>query len=306
MIDHLNRRRILALIFSLFGLSSPQPSMAQDKSGLETIEVVASFSILADLARAVGGDRIHVTSLVPAGADAHVFQPVPQDAQRIAMAKAVFINGLGFEGWMERLIKAAGGKPRLISVSQGIQPLKSSETGKHGLDPHAWHDVANAKAYAAAIRDGLIVIDPAGKSTYEERCRSYLQQLDQLDSEIRALLADIPPARRMVITSHDAFGYYARAYAITMIAPQGVSTETEASAKDIARVIKQIRIQKIPGVLLENVSDPRLLEQIARETGAKIGGKLYSDALSLETGPASTYIDLMRHNTKIFKDTMMP
>jgi zinc/manganese transport system substrate-binding protein len=270
------------------------------------IEVVASFSILADLTQAIGGERLSVTSLVPREADAHVFQPAPQDAKRIAAARAVIINGLGFEGWMERLIKAAGGKAMVITASQAIKPLKSQDAHGHGLDPHAWHDVANAKAYVIAIRDGLSRIDPEGKNDYESRSAELIRALDQLDADIRQSLADIPPARRVVVTSHDAFGYFARAYGIRLLAPQGVSTETEASAKDIARVIKQIRAEKIPAVILENVSDPRLLDQISRETGAKLGGKLYSDALSLETGPASTYIALMRHNSKVFREAMMP
>ncbi len=292
---------LLRLLCLLTALSPLAAAKAQDK-----IEVVASFSILADITRQIGGERLNVRTLVPPEADAHVFQPAPQDAKRIAQARAVIINGLGFEGWMERLIKAAGGKPRIIEASKTIQPLKSSDPHLHGLDPHAWNDIANIKIYVAAIRDGLIAIDPAGDSLYRQRAQAYLAQLDLLDTEIRTSLADIPPARRIVVTSHDAFGYYARAYAISMLAPQGVSTETEASAKDIAKVIKQIRAQSIPAVILENVSDPRLLEQIARETGAKIGGKLYSDSLSLETGSASTYIDLMRHNTKTLKDAMMP
>ncbi len=270
------------------------------------IEVVASFSILADITQQIGGERLHVSTLVAREADAHVFQPAPQDAKRIAQANAVIINGLGFEGWMERLIKAAGGKPRIILASKTMQPLKSSDPHLKGLDPHAWHDVAIVKSYVTTIRDGLIEIDPDGQAHYNQRAQAYLLQLDQLDAEIRASLAVIPAARRMIVTSHDAFGYFARAYAIRMLAPQGVSTETEASARDIAKVIKQIRAQSIPAVILENVSDPRLLEQIAKETGAKIGGKLYSDSLSLETGPASTYIDLMRHNTKTLKDAMMP
>jgi zinc/manganese transport system substrate-binding protein len=292
---------LLRLLVVLIAVSPLTAAKAQDR-----IEVVASFSILADITRQIGGERLHVSTLVPPEADAHVFQPAPQDAKRIARARAVIINGLGFEGWMERLIKAAGGKPRIILASQNIQPLKTSDPHLHGLDPHAWHDVATVKSYVATIRDGLIAMDPDGQSHYQQRAQAYLAQLDQLDAEIRTSLADIPPARRVIVTSHDAFGYYARAYGIRMLAPQGVSTETEASARDIAKVITQIRAQSIPAVILENVSDPRLLEQIAKETGGKIGGKLYSDSLSLETGPASTYIDLMRYNTKTLKDAMMP
>ncbi len=292
---------VLRLLCMLIALCPLAAAKAQSK-----IEVVASFSILADITAQIGGERVHVSTLVPREADAHVFQPAPQDARRIARAGAVIINGLGFEGWMERLIKAAGGNPRIIMASQTIVPLKSTDPHLRGLDPHAWHDVATVKSYVATIRDGLSAMDPDGQSLYRQRAQAYLLQLDQLDAEIRASLGDIPPARRIIVTSHDAFGYYARAYGIRMLAPQGVSTETEASAKDIAKVIKQIRAQSIPAVILENVSDPRLLEQIARETGAKIGGKLYSDSLSLETGSASTYIDLMRHNTRTLKDAMMP
>jgi zinc/manganese transport system substrate-binding protein len=290
--------RLLCMLIALFPLAVAK---AQSK-----IEVVASFSILADITAHIGGERVHVSTLVPREADAHVFQPAPQDARRIARAGAVIINGLGFEGWMERLIKAAGGNPRIILASQTTVPLKSTDPHLRGLDPHAWHDVATVKSYVATIRDGLSAMDPDGQPLYQQRAQAYLLQLDQLDAEIRASLAEIPPAQRIIVTSHDAFGYYARAYGIRMLAPQGVSTETEASAKDIAKVIKQIRAQSIPAVILENVSDPRLLEQIARETGAKIGGKLYSDSLSLESGPAATYIELMRHNTRILKNAMMP
>jgi zinc/manganese transport system substrate-binding protein len=169
----------------------------------------------------------------------------------------------------------------------------------HGaLDPHAWQSVGNVKLYVANIRDGLIAADPAGKADYEANAAAYLAKLDALDREVKAAVAAIPRDRRKIITSHDAFGYFEKAYGVSFIAPQGVSTEAEASAKDVARIIQQIRRDKIPAVFLENVSDPRLIERIAKESGAKVGGRLYSDALSGEGGPAGTYIDMMRHNIR--------
>jgi zinc/manganese transport system substrate-binding protein len=219
----------------------------------------------------------------------------------VADAKLVFVNGLGFEGWLERLVKASGTKAPVIVATKGIKPReRAGERGHdHGrADPHAWQSVANAKIYVTNIRDALIAADPAGKATYEANAATYLARLDALEREVREVIAKIPADRRKVITSHDAFGYFEAAYGIAFIAPQGVSTEAEASARDVAAIIAQIRKQKIAAVFLENVTDPRLVEQIARETGAKIGGTLYSDALTDDKGDATTYIDLIRHNLK--------
>ena len=267
----------------------------------ETLNVVASFSIIADMAQKVGGPRITVTSLIPRATDPHVFQPSPNDARLLQSAQIIFVNGLGLEGSVERLIASTGQSKIRVVLSTKIKPLRLVENGHdHGLDPHAWHDVANAKLYVEAIRDALISADPQGRNDYLTRSQNYLNELTALETDIEQGLAGIPPERRMIVTNHDAFGYFARAYQITMIAPQGVSTETEPSARDIARVIKQIRDKKIPAVFLENVTDPRLMNQISHETGAKIGNPLFTDSLSVENGPAPTYIDMMRANLASF------
>ena len=271
------------------------------------VPVVASFSILGDIVQEIGGERVTVSTLVGANADAHVFQPAPQDAKRVADAKLVVTNGLGFEGWIDRLIKASGRKPMVVVASKGISAIESKDDHGHGgLDPHAWQDVANVKRYATTIAAALAKIDPEGATDYAQREAAYQAKLDALEAEIKASIAAIPVERRKLITSHDAFGYFAKAYGVSVIAPQGVSTETEASAKDVAKIIRQIKAEKIPAMFLENVTDPRLIEQIARETGIKIGGKLYSDALSAQDGLAGSYIAMMENNIREMKKALLP
>jgi len=288
----LNRRSILLGLAA--GVALPLPAFAQEK-----LPVVASFSILGDFVREIGGERVSVTQLVGPDGDAHVYSPTPADAKTVAGAKLVVVNGLKFEGWLTRLVKSSGTKATVATASTGITPLKMADDHGHGHggeDPHAWQSVANAKLYVGNVRDALIAADPAGKVAYEANAAAYLAKLGALEAEIKATVARIPADRRKAITSHDAFGYFAKAYGIEFIAPQGVSTEAEASAKDVGRIIRQIKAQKVPAVFLENITNPRLAEQIARESGAKIGGRLYSDALSAESGPARTYIAMMKHN----------
>ena len=267
------------------------------------VKVVATFSILADLAKQVGGGRIEVSSLVGPNGDAHVYQASPADGRKIAEASVVIRNGLGLEGWFERFIAATGAKPRIVVVGEHV---KAFAEGKGKFDPHAWQDVANVKAYVMDIRDGLIAADPAGKASYEANAASYLEKLTALDADVRAAIASIPAGRRRIITTHDAFGYFGRAYGLTFLAPKGVSTDAEPTAKDVAAIIRQIRTEKVPAVFLENVSDPRLIQRIAKETGAKMGGTLYSDALSEPSGPAGTYIDMMRNNIREFTAALRP
>src|SRR3954470_15507926 len=278
----------------LFGLvllasGAASPLHAQDRLG-----VVASFSILGDFVRNVGGDRVRVTTLVGPEADVHVYSPAPADARKIADAKLLVINGLGLEGWLPRLLQASGSKAPIIAASNGIAPIKA------GLDadPHAWQSVANARIYVANIRDALVAADPSGAEVFRSRAQSYLAKLDALDREVHEAIGKIPPSRRKVISTHDAFGYFASAYGVEFIAPVGVSTESEASARDIAAIIRQIKNEKIPAVFLENISDPRLIRRIAVESGARIGGTLYSDSLTDEKGDAPTYIDIVRHNIR--------
>ena len=263
----------------------------------EPLNVVASFSILGDFVRSVGGDRVSVATLVGPNGDAHVYTPAPADAKKIADAKLVIVNGLGMEGWLPRLVKSAGSKAAIITATSGIAPRKLGSDA----DPHAWQSVANAKVYVANIRDALAAADPAGAGAYRANTQNYLAKLDALEREIGAAVAQIPQDRRKVISTHDAFGYLASAYGIEFVAPLGVSTESEASARDIARIITQIRSQKIPAVFLENISDSRLIRRISAETGARVGGTLYSDSLTNEKGDAPTYIDMVRHNIKTLK-----
>jgi zinc/manganese transport system substrate-binding protein len=286
---------ICSILAGLFVLAvTPHMSAAH----AEGIPVVATFSILGDLVKNVGGDRVDVTTLVAPNGDAHVYEPTPADANKVAAAKVVIVNGLGFEGWMTRLIKASGTKAPSVVASKGVKSRKMEEEGHQVTDPHAWQSIANAKIYVANIRDGLAAADPAGKSVYEANAKAYLTKLDSLESEVKDTIGKIPANRRRIITSHDAFGYFGAAYGMEFIAPAGVSTESAVSAKDVAKIIAQIKKQKIPAVFMENITDPRMMEQIAKESGAKVGGSLFSDALSDEKGPAPSYIEMMRNNIR--------
>jgi zinc/manganese transport system substrate-binding protein len=295
----LTRRAALAAGLAL--LASPLPAAAQ---GAGPVKAVATFSILGDLVRQVGGERVEVTTLVGPNGDAHVYSPTPADGRRLADARVIFTNGLNFEGWIDRLIKSSGAKAPRVEASRGVKPLEEREHGHghgHGSpDPHAWQSIGNAKIYVANIRDALIAADPEGKAAYETQAAAYLARLDEVEAQAKSLAARIPPERRKIITSHDAFRYFEAAYGIDFVSPQGVSTDAEASAKDVGRIIQQIRREKIAAVFVENVSDARLMERIAKETGARIGERVYSDALSEPGGPAGTYIDMMQHNIRAF------
>lgn len=288
----------LAFVFTLAG-----PVCAADAK----LRAVATFSILGDLVAQVGGDRVAVTTLVQPNADAHGYTPAPSDARTLADARLVVVNGLGLEGWIDRLIKASGTKAPVVVASTGVKAIEA-EVDDHGhghahghhADPHAWQNVANAKVYVSNIRDALARIDPDHAATYAENAKAYLATLDALDGEVRTAISAIPKARRRVITTHDAFGYFTAAYGMAFIAPQGVSTDSEASPRDVGRIIRQIRQETIPAVFLENIADPRLMQQIARESGAAIGGKVFSDALSGPDGPAPTYVAMMRNNLAAF------
>ena len=274
-------------LFALLLIASPLQAA-------ERLNVVASFSILGDFVRNVGGDRVSVTTLVGADSDVHVYTPAPSDAKRIADAKFVVVNGLGLEGWLPRLVQSSGSKATIVTASAGIAPLKLGSAA----DPHAWQSVPNAKVYVTDIANALAAADPDDAEFFRAQAKAYLEKLETLDREVREAVAKIPPDRRKVISTHDAFGYFAAEYGIRFIAPLGVSTETEPSARDIAAIIGQIKAARIPAVFLENISDDRLIRRIAAETGAKVGGTLISDGLTGEKGPAPTYIDMVRHNIK--------
>lgn len=282
----------------------------------EKIKIVTSFSILADIIQNIGGDRVSVESLVAAGEDAHAFNPTPTDVTKLARADLVVINGLGFEGWIERLITSTQKLPKIIVASDGIAPLNAEEDKhnhdhSHGhdhgeLDPHAWQDVANVRTYAKNIATALASLDPNNKAVYDANLGQYDLKLLQLDTDIRTAVSEIPESRRKLVTTHDAFGYFEKAYGIEMIAALGVANEAQPSAKEIARIIRQIREEAVPAIFLESMIDPRLARRLSTESNVKIGGTLYSDALSEKNGPAGTYIAMMEANIRELKRALAP
>lgn len=301
---HTSPRR--SFIAAAIGIAVLAGSTAVQAQTTPALKAVASFSILGDLVRQVGGDRVAVEVLVAPGGDAHVFQPTPSQAKLVGQAQVVFSNGLGFEGWMSRLLNTARYKGRHVVASQGIQPQQAEGDHDHGAtgghhheenDPHAWQSVPNAMVYVGNIAKGLCAADAAGCEGYQRNAAAYVAQLQALDADIRTAWSRIPAAQRKVITSHDAFGYYAHAYGVRFLAPQGVNTESEASAKGVAQLVRQIKKEQIKALFVESISDPRLIAQIGRETGVKPSGELFSDSLSAAGGPAPSYVAMMRANT---------
>jgi zinc/manganese transport system substrate-binding protein len=277
------------------------PAMAN-----EPLPVVASFSILADMVKQVGGPHVEVTSLVGPNSDAHVFDPTPADAKRLAAAKLVVVNGLGFEGWLNRLVKSSGYKGPVLTASKGVKtiPMEASDHGhSHGHkhshvapDPHAWQSLLNARQYVENIRVALSAAMPAHSADFQARATDYLKQIDALEKSTQARIAAVPMERRRVITSHDAFGYFARAYKVTFYPLQGLSTASEPSAADVVRIVNEIKKNKVTAIFAENISDPRVLERVAKDTGANIGGTLYADALSAPGTQADTYLKMFELN----------
>jgi zinc/manganese transport system substrate-binding protein len=293
----MNRRLIVTAVAFIVSLLVAPVGTVQ---AADPIKVAASFSVLGDMVKQIGGDRVVISTFVGPNGDAHVYEPTPGDAKTLSASAILVVNGLGLEGWMNRLQKSSGFKGKVITATQGIK-TRQMEEEEHGktrkiTDPHAWQSLANGRVYVANIRDGLIAVDPAGRDAYDANAKKFLADIDAVEQEVKDSIAKLPPARRKIITTHDAFGYFGATYGLEFIAPEGVSTESEASAKDVAKIIRQIKAEKIPAVFLENVTDRRLLDQIARETSAKIGGTLYSDALSEPNGPAATYLDMFRNN----------
>jgi zinc/manganese transport system substrate-binding protein len=290
------------------------------------LRVVASFSIIGDFAKNVGGDRVEITTLVGPDGDAHVYEPKPADAVAMAKADVVLVNGLNFEGFLQRLVDASATGAAVVELTKGIEPIEfkpefaeeaqeesheghahdEHEGHDHGpLDPHAFQSVPNAKVYVKNIADAFCAADAQGCADYRANADAYSRKLDALDGEIRAAIASIPQAKRVVITSHDAFGYFEHEYGLTFLAPQGVSTEAEPSAADVATLVKQARQDKAAALFVENITNPKLVERIAAEAGIKVGGTLYSDSLSPSGGPAATYIDMMRSNTAEIKGAIL-
>jgi ABC-type Zn uptake system ZnuABC Zn-binding protein ZnuA len=269
----------------------------QNAAGAGKPRVVATTTMIADLAQELGGADVEVSSLLRPGGDPHVYAPTPSDAKLIAQADLVLTNGLHLEGWIEDLVRNAGGKAKIEIVSDGITPLTDpSRTGYP--DPHIWHDPTLWREAAKNVRDDLKALDPAHAQGYDERAKAYDEELAKLDGWVKGEVAKIPQGRRVLVTSHDAFQYYGRAYGLEVIAVQGLSTETEAGAQDVARVVEVVKGRKLPAVFVETSVNPKLIEQISRESGAKVGGSLYSDSLGLPSEPSHTYKGMIEANTR--------
>jgi zinc/manganese transport system substrate-binding protein len=279
------------------------PFLAAPALGAE-VNAVASFSILGDIVARVGGDRVAVTTIVGPNADTHVYEPKPSDAAAVAGADIFFVNGLGFEGWMDRFVQSTGYSGQLVVASDGVATHEMDEDGETVTDPHAWQSLSNGVLYVQNIAKGLCAADAAGCATYTANADAYAAELTTLDATVREQLEAVPPEQRKVITTHDAFGYFAEAYGVTFLAPEGISTDAEPSAADVAKLITQIKSEGVRALFVENMSDPRLVQQIADETGVTLGGELYADALSLPDGPAPTYLDMFRHNVGLLIPAM--
>lgn len=301
--------RCLVLFFLLLG----SPAMA------EPLRVVTSFSILADMVRQVGGERVEVVSLVGPNGDAHVFQPTPADARALVSAGLIVVNGLGFEGWVDRLVKASGAKAPVVVATAGI-PVQRAEQkhGKHGKhghghghsrhgdDPHAWQDLSHGRIYVANIAEALARAAPVHREAFRQAAEAYSARLAELDRWVRSELGAIPRERRRVITSHESFGYFGRAYGVDFLAPLGLSTDFEPTAKNVASLVRQMRTEEIRVLFVENMSDRRLVQQIAQEADGIVGPALFADALSPPDGPAATYEGMFRHNVTALKAALMP
>jgi zinc/manganese transport system substrate-binding protein len=288
------KRRALLVLAPLFAANMVSPGGSTAK-----FKVVTSFSILADLVAQIGGEDVEVRTLVGPNSDAHAFDPAPADAKALTEAELFVINGLGFEPWHKKLIEASGFSKPVIIASEGVagRPMKGSQE-RDIFDPHAWQDLRNSVIYVKNIEAALKQADPASAKNYASRAQTYVAKLRALDADIRARFAKIPEAKRKVITSHDAFSYFGEAYGVRFQAPEGLSTEAEPAAGEVAALIRQIRAEGIKAFFVENISDPRMIEMIANETGAVPGEALYSDALSPPDGPATTYIAMFESNVQ--------
>jgi zinc/manganese transport system substrate-binding protein len=295
---------VIAPVVATAMAAGPARAQVQPPSPLA---VVASFSILADMVRQIGGDAVSVTGLVPPDGDPHGYEPRPSDLRALVAARLLVLNGLGLEGWMTRLVGSSGYRGPVAIASTGIKPRSMAEDGGATVtDPHAWQDARNGASYARTIAAGLGRADPAQAARLHDAGERYAAEIMQTDAWIEQQFAPIPPARRIIITTHDAFGYFGARYGVKMLAAEGISTDAEPSARDIARLVAQIRRDRVRAVFLESMTDPRLAAMLARESGAALGAKVYSDALSPPGGPADTYLKMFRHNVPLFVAAMQP
>lgn len=258
-------------------------------------QVIASASIFADMAENIAGGHVEVKTIVPIGGDPHIYEPTPADAQLVASADLILKNGLTFEGWLNSLINNANSKAKVVTITQGIQPIQA--VYKNSTDPHAWMDASNGLIYIENIKNALIELDPANREVYEFNYGVYRKQLEDLDRYIFEEIKKIPEQQRILITSHDAFQYYGRRYGLRLESVIGVSTEAQAQTSDIIRLNKIIRESQIPAVFIETTVNPKLLEQIARDSKVNIGGKLFSDSIGDKNSQAPSYLAMLKHNT---------
>jgi zinc/manganese transport system substrate-binding protein len=291
--------KIISKIMLVGLLFSPNTALA------EPLKVVASFSILADIAREIGGDKIALTTLVGPNSDAHVYEPKPADAVAMSEADIVLTNGLGFEGFIERLAKTSATKAQMVTTSAGVYPIKGEGDEADKNDPHAFQSIPNVRLYVTNITDAFCAMDAANCAEFKASAGAYDAKLVALDTDIRDSIATIPEANRTIITSHDAFGYFAHEYGLTFLAPEGISTDSEASAAGVAALIDQIKSSNASALFIENMSDPRLINEISAETGIAIGGSLFADALSTADGPAATYVELMKSNVATIRAAIL-
>ncbi|MDE0030886.1 MAG: zinc ABC transporter substrate-binding protein [Deltaproteobacteria bacterium] len=340
----LTRRALLITATALLALSLAAPAIAQSD---KTIPVVATFSILGDMVKRIGGEYVAVTTLVGPDGDTHVYQPTPADARAVGEAQILVANGLQFEGWLDRLVDASDFRGVRVVTTKGIKPIAFEEAGhdehamehgrdkhakgddhdkhakEHGhdegakgdgheghhhgvFDPHAWQSLRHATVYVDNITAALAKADPRNAGAFHRNREAYVAEIEALDSDIRGIVAKLPAGSRTIVTSHDAFQYFGREYGLEFVAPQGLGTESEASAKDVARLVRFMRERGIRAVFVENIGDPRLLKRIADETGAMVGGRLYPGALSGPDGPAATYLDMIRHNATTLAKALAP
>ncbi len=270
----------------------------------KTLKVVASFTVLADVAKQVGGDNVEVTSIVPPDGDPHEYEPTPDDARNLKAADVVLVSGEGLEGWLDRLVSASGYSGKPVVASTGVSTRKMEEDGKTVTDPHVWNSPVNVEIWVKNIEKAYAAADPEDAVKFKANADAYTKTLQGLDKYARDRIDPIPVADRKVLTSHDAFGYFGREYKVQFLAPLGLSTEGEASASDVSKLIDQIKKEKVKVYFFENSNDPRLVKQIADATGAKAGGELYVEALSKADGPAATYEKMFRWNVDHLTDAM--
>ncbi|MCQ1834082.1 metal ABC transporter solute-binding protein, Zn/Mn family [Neorhizobium galegae] len=286
----ISRRLLLSAAIPALMAFSAVPAFA------DTLKVVASFTVLGDVVSQVGGKHVKVTNLVGPNGDPHEFEPSPTDARNLKAAQVAFVSGEGLEGWMDRLITASGYKGKPVVVSEGVNTRTMDEDGKTVTDPHVWNSPVNVKVWVANIEKALSEADPADTGAFKANAEAYIQKLDAMNAYAHSKFDAVPADRRKVLTSHDAFGYFGREYNVSFLAPLGLSTETEASAADVAKLIEQIKAEGVKTYFLENSNDPRLVKQIAKATAAQPGGELYVESLSDAKGPAPTYEKMFRYN----------